>query len=104
MTNIVNFTRKAKATVNTEPEATIPMPKTKRQSIGAALIKGIWVFTVLVWPILKWIISIDCFFQFIRMFYHWNTPGIYAGWTFLLHFSVLTALTYFVSIYKPKEI
>ena len=33
-----------------------------------------------------------------------STPGVYAGWTFLLHFAVLTALTYFVSIYKPKGI
>ena len=52
--------------------------------------------------VLKWLVSIEVFFQFIRMIYHWNTPGVYAGWTFLLHFAVLTALTYFVSIYKPK--
>ena len=54
--------------------------------------------------LLKWIVSIDVFFQFIRMVYHWNTPGVFAGWTFLAHFAVLVALTYFVSIYKPKGI
>jgi hypothetical protein len=42
------------------------------------------------------------FFQFVRMLYHWNTPGVYAGWSFLAYFAVLTAITYFVSIYKPK--
>ena len=36
------------------------------------------------------------------MLYHWNTPGVYAGWSFLAYFAVLTAITYFVSIYKPK--
>jgi hypothetical protein len=45
----------------------------------------------------------DCtFFQFVRMLYHWNTPGVYAGWSFLAYFAALTAITYFVSIYKPK--
>ncbi|MDD5631801.1 MAG: KleE stable inheritance protein [Methylococcales bacterium] len=63
-----------------------------------------WAFSVLVWPILKWVVSIDCVFQFIRMLYFWNTAGHYAGAVFLLHFFVLTFLTYFVTIYKPKGI
>lgn len=67
-----------------------------------AVVRFVWVITVLVWPVAKWIISIDVFFQFLRMFYHWDTPGVHAGWTFLAHFAVLTALTYFVSLYKPK--
>ena len=70
----------------------------------APVVKAVWVVVVLVWPLLKWIVSIDVFFQFIRMVYHWNTPGVFAGWTFLAHFAVLVALTYFVSIYKPKGI
>jgi len=32
----------------------------------------------------------------------WNTPDVYATWTFLLHLAVLVLLTYFVSLYKPK--
>ena len=68
----------------------------------AGLVKFVWVATVLVWPILKWVLSIATFFQFVRMLYHWNTPGVYAGWSFLAYFAVLTAITYFVSIYKPK--
>ena len=66
------------------------------------MLKAVWVTTVLVWPILKWVIALDCVFQLVRMIYHWNTSGMYAGWTFMLHFAVLTALTYFVSVYKPK--
>lgn len=77
-------------------------PMAQVPGVGASIVKGIWVFTVLVWPILKWIVSIDCVFQFVRMMYFWDTPGVYVGWTFLLHFAGLTALTYFVSIYKPK--
>ena len=68
----------------------------------AGLVKFVWVATVLVWPVLKWVLAIITFFQFVRMLYHWNTPGVYAGWSFLAYFAALTAITYFVSIYKPK--
>jgi hypothetical protein len=56
----------------------------------------------LLWPLLKLVISLDCVYQLGRMLYYWNTPGVYAGWTFLMHFAVLTALTFFVAAYKPK--
>jgi len=36
------------------------------------------------------------------MIYYWETPGVYAGWTFLAHFAGLTALTCFVASYEPK--
>lgn len=104
MTNIIKFPRQAGAAVEDKPKVAKPMPKAQRPSVGAAMVKGVWVFTVLVWPILKWIVAIDCVFHLARMIYHWDTPGVYAGWTFMLHFAGLTALTYFVSIYKPKGI
>ncbi|EMK0110371.1 protein kleE [Escherichia coli] len=95
-----------------EVEAEAPAPRVEAPSKAPprftfargvqALVRFVWVATVLVWPVAKWIISIDVFFQFLRMLYHWNTPGVHAGWTFLVHFAVLTALTYFVSLYKPK--
>lgn len=62
----------------------------------------VWMITVLFWPLLKWVISIEVFYQFVKMLYHWDTPGANAGWVFLAHFSVLVVLTYYVSIYKPK--
>jgi hypothetical protein len=67
------------------------------------LIKVIWVLTVLVWPLLRWIVAFEVLWQFLRMLWHWNTPGVYAGWTFLLHFALLTALTYFVGEYEPED-
>ncbi|MDF7677069.1 KleE stable inheritance protein [Neisseriaceae bacterium ESL0693] len=67
-----------------------------------SVLRFVQITVVLIWPILKWIVSIEVFFQFIRMIYHWNTPDIYAGWVFLLHFSILIFLTYFVSTYEPK--
>ncbi len=103
MSNIVKFPRATKLPVIKPVELTPPtVPKVIDQGLLAGLVKFLWVATVLVWPILRWILSIEVFFQFARMLYHWNTPGVLAGWTFLLHFAVLTAITYFVSIYKPK--
>ena len=74
----------------------------KGNALLAGLVKIVWVVTVLLWPLLKWIVSFDVVIQFGRMVYYWNTPGSHAGFTFLLHFAVLTALVYFVSLYKPN--
>ena len=56
----------------------------------------------LVWPLLKWVVAIDVTWQFARMLYFWQTPGVHAGWTFLAHFAVLVALTYLVGVDRPK--
>ena len=90
-----------------EPEVSAqasPESNANGNSFFAGLVKTVWVVTVLVWPLLKWLVSFDVVFQLVRMIYHWNTPGSYAGFRFLLHFAVLTALVYFVSLYKPKGI
>lgn len=71
-------------------------------SDASPLVKGLWVTTVILWPVLKWIIALDCVWQFVRAMYYWNTPGTFAGMNFLLHFSAFVAVTYFVSCYKPK--
>lgn len=102
MTNIINFPRRAKPVIEDAPKAATPAPTPGKAGIGAGVVKAVWVVVVLVWPILKWVVALDCVYHLIRMMYHWNTPGIHAGFTFLLHFAVLTALTYFVSVYKPK--
>ncbi|MBX9915536.1 MAG: protein kleE [Pseudomonadaceae bacterium] len=80
--------------------AAIQPPMGKK--IGERLLRGVWIGVVLVWPVLKWVVSIDVFIQMILMFARWDTPGSYAGWTFLAHFAVLTGLTYFVGVYRPK--
>ncbi|WP_395827988.1 KleE stable inheritance protein [Collimonas sp.] len=102
MTNIINFPRRAKPAIEDAPKAATPLPTPVKAGIGAAVLKAVWVVVVLVWPILKWVVALDCVYHLIRMMYHWNTPGIHAGVAFLLHFAVLTMLTYFVSVYRPK--
>lgn len=86
------------------PREAKPAPAPQGGGTLAGIVKTVWVVTVLVWPFLRWIVALDVMFQFVRMLWHWHTPGVHAGWTFLLHFVVLTALTYFVSVYKPKGI
>lgn len=70
--------------------------------MSQSIVKGAWLVTALLWPLLRWPISIEVFLQFVRTLYYWDTPGMRAGWTFILHFAVLVALTYFVSVHKPK--
>ena len=63
----------------------------------------IWVVAVLLFPILSWIIALDCVVQFIRMMYYWHDKNVPAGITFILHFAVLTSLYVFTFLYKPKD-
>jgi len=107
MTNIVKFPKEHRN--RPQPaEPALPKPekvKAKQVKSGGilnALSKGIWVLTAICWPVLKWVLSLDCVYQLVRMIYHWDTPGAHAGWNFLLHFSVLCAVTYYVSVHKPK--
>lgn len=102
MTNIINFPRRAKPAIEDVPKGATPSPTLVKTGIGAAVLKAVWVVVVLVWPILKWVVALDCVYHLIRMMYYWNTPGVHAGFTFLLHFAALTMLTYFVSVYRPK--
>jgi hypothetical protein len=104
MAKIIEFPKQPGTTEKFGPVLKSPQRNKVKSSFGNGVIKIIWAFSVLTWPILKWIVSIDCVFQFIRMLYFWNAAGHYAGAIFLLHFSVLTFLTYFVTIYKPKGI
>lgn len=105
--NIIKFPQKDD---QAGKQASVPTHDPTRESVKPTRIKivldkmlsFIWVMTVLVWPLFRWVLSIEVFFQMLRMIYHWNTPGVYAGWTFLLHFSVLVALTYFVCFFRLK--
>jgi hypothetical protein len=92
------------------PTTSLKMERTqfaglKVRAMSLLLLKSIWasVWLVLVclWPMVRWIAGIDLCFQLIRTGYFWNTPNAYAGWTFLLHFAVFTALTYLVAVHRP---
>jgi len=104
MTNIIKFPAKKTQSVGSVQDKSTKHFTVIAKSVFNGVIHFVWVATVLTWPIFKWVLSLDILFQLLQMIYHWNTPGVYAGWNFLLHFSVLTAITYYVSIYKPKGI
>ena len=102
MTNIIQFSRQVQVSEGLPEKAPEPVKRPTAAGVGGVVLNGVWGVTVLLWPILQWILSLDCVYQLVRMLYYWNTPGVYAGWTFLLHFSVFTALMYFVAFYNPK--
>lgn len=78
-----------------------PPPAATANKIMMGLLGVVWLITTLAWPLLKWVIAIDVTFQFLRMLYHWDTPGVYAGFTFLLHFFAFAGLQYFVAFFTP---
>ena len=107
MTNIIQFPRSDSGAHDLAPLKLQARPIDDVAGGGGILsnlVKVVWVAIVLVWPVMKWVLSFDVLFQFLRMLYHWSTPGVYATWTFFLHFSVLVLLTCFVSLYKPRGI
>lgn len=69
---------------------------------SSALVKGIYVVFMLLWPLLRYVVILDCVFQLFRMLWFWNTPGTYAGFKFMLHFAVFVWLTWIVAFYRPK--
>ncbi|MGC6373669.1 KleE stable inheritance protein [Pseudomonas sp. S2.OTC.A_B10] len=71
---------------------------------ASGIVKTLWFVVALVWPFLRWVIALDVVFQGLAMVWHWDTPGSHAGWTFALHFAVLVALTFFVSVFKPQGV
>jgi len=57
---------------------------------------------VVLWPILSKILALDCLIQFFIAMYHWDDAPFRGCLTFGIHFAALTALTYFVAVYKPR--
>ena len=106
MTNIIQFPKSDSSAHDLAPLKlqARPIDGPGGGRILSNLVKVVWVATVLMWPVMKWVLSFDVLFQFFRMLYHWSTPGVYATWTFFLHFFVLVLLTCFVSLYKPRGI
>jgi hypothetical protein len=100
MTNTSDLRRSKGSTLNSATPARRPGGTLSR--VAHTVVKGLWITTALLWPVLRWVISIEVFLQMLRAMYYWNTPGMYAGWAFALHFAVLVGITIFVSIYKPN--
>jgi hypothetical protein len=108
MSNIIKFPSKVKSSAQAAPQPVVgqhkPMLDVSRLTLFEKVMRVIWLLVVLTWPLVSWAGSIYVFFQFLRMLYHWNTPGSYAGWSFLAHFAMLVVLVCFITMYKPKGI
>ena len=104
MANVIKFPKQPGTFNKLDPVLRPPQAIKAKPSYANGVIKLFWVIGVLAWPLIKWVLSIDCVVQFLRMLYFWNSIGHNCGAIFLLHFALLTILTYFVTIYKPKGI
>ena len=72
-------------------------------SVWSSVVQWLWLVLVVLWPFLKWPASIFVFVQLMVMWARWDTPGSYAGWSFLISFAALSGIFYLVSAYKPKN-
>lgn len=97
MSNVINFPNG-----QIRLEKTVPVTIKKSSSIFPWIIDVVWMLLAITWPILKWVLTIDCTYQFFRMLYFWDKVGVHAGWNFSLHFFVFTALIYFIAFHEPK--
>ena len=104
MANVIKFPKQPGTFNKLDLALSTPRPIKARHDYANGVIKLFWVIGVLAWPLIKWVLSIDCVVQFLRMLYFWNSTGHNGGAVFLLHFILLTLMTYFVTIYKPKGI
>jgi hypothetical protein len=104
MATVIKFPKQPETFSKLDLALVSPRPIKSKPDYANGVIKLFWVLGVLAWPLIKWVLSIDCVVQFLRMLYFWNSTGHNGGAIFLLHFALLTLLTYFVTIYKPKGI
>lgn len=66
------------------------------------IIRFIWLIIVhFIFPKVRWLIALDVVYQGFRAIYFWNDPTMNAGWTFLLHFGVLT---FFIYCHQFREV
>ena len=63
----------------------------------------VWVLTVLCWPLLRFVMVCDVLFQLLRALMLWDTPGMHAGWAFILHYAFFCYLTWFVAYGNPDQ-
>lgn len=94
---------------NKKPSEANASESVQSQQISAAMpemspigLRVIWVLVVVSWPILSKLLALDCLAQFLIAMYRWDTAPFRGCLTFGAHFAALTALTYFVALYKPK--
>lgn len=105
MSNVVKFPSQ-------RPPPSPSIPPVKKTVNGKKVVKlvfgiavrAVWTLAVITWPILKWVISLEVLWRLLLVVYHRDDPGSHAGLIFCLHFLAFSAITYFVTIYKPKDL
>ena len=92
------------ATIITFPRTVLHHDKHRAQSLAARIVlmpvRIFWMLTVMVWPVLRWMVALDVTAQLFRMLMLFADRGIYVDWTFIAHFSGFTALLCFVKFYR----
>lgn len=102
--NVINFPKRPAPSADAPPDAAARSTGgNKVKEALAGVLRGIWMLFILLWPLLKLVLTIDVLWQFGRMCWYWDTPGMHAGWTFSLHFFLLSAGYFFVASYQPKD-
>lgn len=90
------------ATIITFPRR--PDSKPSVRSVGARaasmVVHVMWVLTVAVWPILRWVLALDVTAQLFRTLVMVAAKGAYLDWTFIAHFLIAVAFFCFVSCYR----
>lgn len=103
MTNIIQFPARGRQGPALDVVAVPARHDDAMKKILSGIGATLQVVLMLLWPLLRWVLAIDVAWQFFRMLYHWNTPGVHAGWTFLAHFLAFVVITYLVSASKPAR-
>lgn len=101
MSNVIPFPIRRRINQLADPPP-IEQPPSVAESRMGKIIAVVWTITVLCWTFMRFVIPMIVFWQFLRMMWFWNTPGVHAGWQFLAYFAGYTALYYFVAFYRPK--
>ncbi len=66
------------------------------------IVQLVWALTVMIWPLLRWVLALDVTLQLFRVLILSMHKGWYVDWVLIEHFMFFVALTYFVSVYKPR--
>lgn len=105
MSNIVRFPKEPQK----PPDAVIaPVAVRPRAGLLLRAVRGAWtvleflLFTILILPVTRWIVTAVATFHFFRMLIYLNQPEVNAGWMFLMWFGVLVLLKALPVIWTPK--
>ena len=67
------------------------------KKIISSSLKVLLLLLILVWPVFRWLMALAVFFQALKVFYHWNQPGLSELYIFLSLFFALSFLTFLVT-------